>query len=178
MDGLARKVYLVAFPRIVGGGEGGEEGEAAAMREKEVSEAWEQIRLAADCGNVVAAQHLDVGAYADDQGEAGAAGGGSQKQARPAHNTECRTQQDREEPVEEGERGREGEREGARTREERHLASVFAKTLEESVEKPHEQLQQRGDEDFPTMTIALPPALTRYRLERPVQVRARLSLLP
>jgi len=191
VDLLARKVYLLAFPRTVGGGEGDEQvfhdfvrlnvpgyekpsrqGEAAAMREKELSEAWEQLRLAADCGHVVAAQCL-----VDDQGEAGAAGGGSQKQARPAHNTECRTQQDREELVEEGERGREGEREGARTREERHLASVYVKSLEESVEKPHEQLQQRGDEDFPTMTIALPPALTRYRLECPVQVRARLSPL-
>lgn len=93
MDRLARNVYLLTFPRILSGGEGGEEGEAAAMRVKEVTEAWEQLRLAADCGHVVAAQHL-VGGYGDDQGEAGAAGGGSQKQARPAHNTcntDCRT---------------------------------------------------------------------------------------
>ena len=75
MDRLARKVYCLAFPRTLG--EGGEEavhdfvrrnlpgyekpsrqGEAAAIGEKDSSEAWEQLRLAADCGHVVAAQCL------------------------------------------------------------------------------------------------------------------------
>lgn len=154
---MGRNLYISTFPLLCCG-KGGEGEEAAAEREKEVKEAEELLRLAADCGNLSAAQYL-VGL-----GQSEAAGGSGQKQARSAQNTECRTQQDREEPFEEGESGRAREKE--------------REALEKTVENPHEQIKLLSVSDFPTMTISLPPGLTGYRRECPVQVHASLHPLP
>ncbi len=111
-------MYIRTFP-LVCGGKDGEGEEAAAEREREVNEAEELLRLAADCGNPSAAQWL-VGRAREKESEA----------------------------------------------------------LEKTVENPHEQIKLEGEVDFPTMTISLPPGLTGYRRECPVQVHASLHPLP